>query len=60
MWAIGPHFEPQYSVSRILVAKFIEILTLIDDTYDGYATIDEVQHFTAAIERLVNYFRGFI
>lgn len=54
MWAIGPHFEPQYSVSRILVAKFIEILTLIDDTYDGYATIDEVQHFTAAIERLVN------
>uniref|UniRef100_A0A2C9WHR0 Uncharacterized protein n=1 Tax=Manihot esculenta TaxID=3983 RepID=A0A2C9WHR0_MANES len=51
MWAIGPHFEPQYSVSRILVAKYIEILTLIDDTYDGYATIDEVQHFTAAVER---------
>ncbi|KAF2290976.1 hypothetical protein GH714_017740 [Hevea brasiliensis] len=51
LWAVGPHFEPQDSLSRMLMAKSIEIITIVDDTYDEYATIDELQRFTAAIER---------
>ncbi|KAG8633411.1 hypothetical protein MANES_18G101800v8 [Manihot esculenta] len=51
MWAVGIHFEPQYALSRLMLAKYIQLLTLIDDTYDAYGTIDELQTFTAAIER---------
>ncbi|KAF2290965.1 hypothetical protein GH714_017536 [Hevea brasiliensis] len=52
LWALGAHFEPQYAYSRMVGAKFIEMLTVVDDTYDGYGTFDELQRFIYAIERL--------
>ena len=36
--------------------KVIAILSIIDDTYDAYGTIEELELFTEAIDRLVvNY-----
>ena len=36
------------------MTKLIVILTIIDDTYDAYGTIDELELFTKAIERFVS------
>jgi len=50
-WALGIYFEPQYSTARTIMAKLTALATVIDDTYDAYATIDELELFTKAIER---------
>ncbi|CAH2064754.1 unnamed protein product [Thlaspi arvense] len=51
LWAVGAYFEPCYSKERITLAKFIIILTLVDDTYDAYGTIEELEPFTDALIR---------
>uniref|UniRef100_A0A2K1WPM3 Isoprene synthase, chloroplastic n=1 Tax=Populus trichocarpa TaxID=3694 RepID=A0A2K1WPM3_POPTR len=50
-WANGVHFEPQYAFSRMVVTKYTKIVSLLDDTCDAYASFEEIQHFTNAIER---------
>ncbi|XP_028801702.1 (-)-germacrene D synthase [Neltuma alba] len=50
-WGLVVIFEPQYSKGRSVLAKEISFLTLIDDTYDVYGTLDELELFTASIER---------
>ncbi|KAJ6734369.1 TERPENE SYNTHASE 12-RELATED [Salix purpurea] len=40
-WAVGVAFEPQYSDCRISVAKMFSFVTIIDDIYDVYGTLDE-------------------
>ena len=52
-WSVGVHFEPQYSQARKIMTKVLAMLSIIDDTYDAYGTIDELELFTKAIERLV-------
>ncbi|KAI9377282.1 hypothetical protein POPTR_019G045300v4, partial [Populus trichocarpa] len=50
-WANAIHFEPQYAFSRMVVTKYTKFVSLLDDTYDAYASFEEIQHFTNAIER---------
>ncbi|KAF2287619.1 hypothetical protein GH714_001865 [Hevea brasiliensis] len=47
----GVQFEPNFALSRILLTKCIQILALVDDTYDSYGTLQELQCFTDALER---------
>jgi len=54
LWALAIFFEPQYSTARQIMAKQIMLMTVIDDTYDAYGTIDELDLFTKAIERSVS------
>lgn len=51
IWALGVYYEPKYSLARIMLAKVIALATVLDDMYDIYATLDELQLFTEAIER---------
>ena len=51
-WILGVYFEPQYSLARRIMMKVIAISSIIDDVYDSYGTIDELEIFTDAIERL--------
>ncbi|CAI8586958.1 unnamed protein product [Vicia faba] len=51
LWAMGIYFEPQYSTARIIMTKIFVIFTVVDDTYDAYGTIDELELFTKTIER---------
>jgi hypothetical protein len=53
-WALAVYFEPQYSTIRKIMMKIIITMTVVDDTYDAYGTIDELELFTKAIERLVS------
>nr|XP_043637381.1 alpha-isocomene synthase-like [Erigeron canadensis] len=50
-WALGVYIEPQYSQSRMFVAKILAVATLLDDTYDAYGTYEELEKFTEAINR---------
>ncbi|CAJ2640002.1 unnamed protein product [Trifolium pratense] len=50
-WILTTFFEPKYSQARKFMTKTISILSVIDDTYDAYGTIDELDLFTKAIER---------
>ncbi|KAG7625235.1 putative lyase [Arabidopsis thaliana] len=49
---LGPYFEPQYSLGRIIVAKTIMIIVVADDTYDAHATIPEATVLTEYFQRL--------
>ncbi|CAI9787621.1 unnamed protein product [Fraxinus pennsylvanica] len=50
-WAMGVYHEPQYSVARIMLTKTIAMTSIIDDTYDAYGTVEELEVFTEAIMR---------
>ncbi|TKY66664.1 (-)-germacrene D synthase [Spatholobus suberectus] len=51
-WILGVYYEPHYSIARKITTKVIALCSIIDDLYDAYGTIDELQLFTNAIERL--------
>ncbi|CAL9220833.1 unnamed protein product [Arabidopsis halleri] len=50
--ALGPYFEPHYFLGRIIVAKTIMIIVVVDDTYDAHATVPEVTVLTECLQRL--------
>ncbi|CAA3011497.1 vetispiradiene synthase 2-like [Olea europaea subsp. europaea] len=50
-WAMGVYHEPQYSIARIMLTKTIAMTSIIDDTYDAYGTVEELEVFTEAIMR---------
>ncbi|CAI9101360.1 OLC1v1038663C2 [Oldenlandia corymbosa var. corymbosa] len=50
-WTIGVNFEPQYSYFRIMATKVNALITTIDDVYDVYGSLDELELFTNAVER---------
>ncbi|RHN65690.1 putative lyase [Medicago truncatula] len=50
-WALGVYYEPQYSTARKVMTKLFVIITVIDDTYDAFGRIDELELFTKALER---------
>ncbi|MED6119733.1 hypothetical protein PIB30_014340 [Stylosanthes scabra] len=49
-WSVGMAFEPQYSDLRKGLTKVTSFITIIDDIYDVYGTLDELELFTAAVE----------
>ncbi|KAF5458382.1 hypothetical protein F2P56_022413 [Juglans regia] len=51
LWAMGIVSEPQFSKCRIGLTKFVCILTAIDDMYDVYGSLDELECFTDAVNR---------
>ncbi|GFS42113.1 terpenoid cyclases/Protein prenyltransferases superfamily protein [Actinidia rufa] len=50
-WILGVYFEPQYLVARRMLTKVIAMISIIDDIYDVYGTLEELVLFTDAIER---------
>ncbi|XP_058092437.1 (-)-germacrene D synthase-like isoform X2 [Magnolia sinica] len=50
-WTLSVYFEPQYSRGRIVMTKMIGLFSIMDDTYDAYGTLEELEPFTEAIER---------
>nr|WBW04437.1 terpene synthase [Ficus microcarpa] len=51
MWTVGVAFEPQFGKFRRISTKIYLLLTVIDDIYDVYGTLDELELFTDAVER---------
>ena len=53
-WTLGVYFEPQYHFGRTTFCKVIAMTSIVDDIYDVYGTLEEVELFTEAIERFEN------
>ncbi|KAI5389949.1 Tricyclene synthase tps4 [Lathyrus oleraceus] len=50
-WAVGvAPLEPKFSNLRKSLTKVVYLITLIDDIYDVYGTLDELELFTTAVE----------
>ncbi|XP_050288805.1 sesquiterpene synthase 2-like [Quercus robur] len=50
-WIVAVYFEPQYSLARKILTKVISMTSILDDIYDVYGTLEELEPFTKAIER---------
>ncbi|XP_039687039.1 probable terpene synthase 2 [Medicago truncatula] len=50
-WPLAMSYVPKDSIARKIVAKLISVISLVDDTYDAYGTVEELELFTQAIQR---------
>ncbi|TXG67807.1 hypothetical protein EZV62_009082 [Acer yangbiense] len=50
-WTVGMTFEPQFGYCRRESTKVNALITTIDDVYDVYGTLGELELFTDAVER---------
>ncbi|CDP15198.1 unnamed protein product [Coffea canephora] len=50
-WTVGVIFDPQQGYCRRMSTRVNALVTTIDDVYDVYGTLDELELFTAAVER---------
>lgn len=53
-WTIGVNFYPEYGYIRRILTKINALITTLDDIYDVYGTLDELELFIDAVERLDN------
>ncbi|GFP96002.1 trans-alpha-bergamotene synthase [Phtheirospermum japonicum] len=51
LWALGFTPEPQFGYSREISTKITILITIMDDIYDVYGTLDELDVFTDTVER---------
>ncbi|XP_069150493.1 alpha-farnesene synthase-like [Solanum lycopersicum] len=51
LWSVGVAFEPQHSNFRNWLTKAITFIIVIDDVYDIYGTLQNLQLFTDAVVR---------
>ncbi|KAH1063671.1 hypothetical protein J1N35_028658 [Gossypium stocksii] len=51
LWGAGMILAPQDGKSRIILTKVNALITVIDDVYDVYGTLDELELFTDVVER---------
>ncbi|XP_074590250.1 monoterpene synthase 7, chloroplastic-like [Curcuma longa] len=51
LWAVGFTYEPDSWRCRMIETKAICFITLTDDIYDVYGTLDELQLFTDVVDR---------
>ena len=52
-WTVGMVFEPQFSSCRKGLTKVTSLITSIDDVYDVYVTLEELEMFTDTVQRFV-------
>ncbi|EOA20336.1 hypothetical protein CARUB_v10000642mg [Capsella rubella] len=51
LWSLGAYFEPQYSQARVITTIALILFTALDDMYDAYGTVEELELFTNAMEK---------
>ncbi|GFS37475.1 terpene synthase-like sequence-1,8-cineole [Actinidia rufa] len=51
LWTVGLDFKPHFSRLRKEITIVNSLVTIIDDVYDVYGTLDELELFTNAVER---------
>ncbi|KAL6650290.1 hypothetical protein ACP70R_009215 [Stipagrostis hirtigluma subsp. patula] len=49
-WSHSVYYEQKHTRARLILAKFFALASLLDDTYDVYATLDESRKLHEAIQ----------
>lgn len=55
-WSVGMVPEPQFANCCKQLTQVGKLITIVDDVYDVYGTMDELELFTIAVERFVQLF----
>lgn len=55
MWSVGASYQPSLGVTRTTITKVISLVNVIDDMYDVYGTLDELEQFTNIVRRYVSF-----
>ncbi|KAL0443445.1 UNVERIFIED_CONTAM: Germacrene-D synthase [Sesamum latifolium] len=50
-WIVEVYFEPRYHKARIMLTKILNMTSILDDIYDVYGTLDDLQVFTDLVQR---------
>ncbi|KAG2677982.1 hypothetical protein I3760_12G121700 [Carya illinoinensis] len=50
-WFLGVCFEPKYTLARRILTKTGCLISIIDDAFDAYGTLEELVLFTDAVKR---------
>lgn len=58
IWGVAYGPEPRDSYARVSLTKIVQMITLMNDTYDNYCTVEEGDLFTKNLERFVNIYLG--
>lgn len=51
LWAYVVYYEQEYSCARMILAKLLAMITMMDDIYDTRATLEESKELNEAIKR---------
>ncbi|XP_058751554.1 myrcene synthase, chloroplastic-like [Vicia villosa] len=51
IWSVGTNFNPNSGYFRKYTTKILSLITTLDDVYDVYGTLEELELFTEAIDR---------
>ncbi|XXG83142.1 hypothetical protein AAC387_Pa10g0967 [Persea americana] len=51
LWTTGVIFDPQFERCREVLTKVNQLITTIDDVYDVYGSLEELELFTDAVDR---------
>lgn len=51
-WSYTVYYEQEYTRARMILAKIVVLVSLLDDTYDAHATLEDSRKLTEAIQRL--------
>ncbi|KAJ4977940.1 hypothetical protein NE237_008720 [Protea cynaroides] len=51
LWSLGMNPDPEFSNFRVDLAKVGILITMIDDIYDVYGSLEELELFTDVVER---------
>ncbi|KAG8370962.1 hypothetical protein BUALT_Bualt13G0037700 [Buddleja alternifolia] len=51
IWSVGMIEPPEYGYQRVMFAKLIGLVTTVDDIFDVYGTLEELQLFEEAFQR---------
>ena len=52
IWTVGTNFDPDLGNLRRVLTKVNSLITTIDEVSDVYGTLEELELFTEAIDRL--------
>ncbi|KAL0399293.1 UNVERIFIED_CONTAM: Germacrene-D synthase [Sesamum radiatum] len=50
-WIVEVYFEPRYHRARIMLTKILNMTSILDDIYDVYGTLEDLQVFTDIVQR---------
>ncbi|KAL0688857.1 hypothetical protein Bca4012_088534 [Brassica carinata] len=50
-WTIGIFYEPEFKYYRKILTKLFMLIAIMDDIYDIYGTLEELEIFTNVVER---------
>ena len=51
-WSCTVHYEENYGHARMILSKLFALASLLDDTFDMHATLEEGRKLNEAIQRL--------